>query len=123
MLCCKTQRKCSDSTYVEIAFMLIFGVLWPITVVTEVSFILFFSFFFFGRGWFPRVSIINMFNPLMASLAVFPADTFLRLEGVTSLSSQRCIFQPSCKHSLLHCKYSTCARMNFSPGILSSTTD
>lgn len=82
-----------------------------------------FFFLFFGRGWFPRVSIINMFNPLMASLAVFPADTSLRLEGVTSLSSQRCIFQPSCKHSLLHCKSSTCARMNFSPGILSSTTD
>ena len=68
MLCCKTQRKCSDSTHVEIAFMLIFGVLWPITVVSEVSFILFFL-SLFGRGWFPRVSIINMFNsnPLMAS--------------------------------------------------------
>lgn len=50
MLCCKMQRKCSDSTYVEIAFLLIFGVLWPITVVTEVSFIIIFFYFLVGPG-------------------------------------------------------------------------
>jgi len=120
MVCCKTQRKCSDSTYVGIAFLLISGVLLPITVVTEVSFIIIFS-SFFGKGWFPRVPIINQFtsSPLPA---VFPADVSLRLAGVTGCWPQT-HGAALLRVLLLRRRSSTCAGRNFSPGISSSTAD